>query len=453
MDGLFLKQATTATKISYYHILFFMASLPFDMFYSHVILISFCLHTIIQSKGPVRFLPWGRGRKGFSTPEEPLPANTLSSRTPPEGGNYNVNRSSFIWHNILLQSVFWITALSTIYTLNRPEAFSQLGRHIPILLFPVLFGLSPFDFRRYRPQLLLGFSLVCTAIVGYLYLDALYTIRFYGLPLKAILSSSFTNHNFSDPIGIHATFFSLQLAISLVCLLSILLKEPDRKRQLFYAICVCMLSAGLMQLSSKAVFFAVFLVVNIAVPVFLLQGNVRRKFIWITGSISVLIIGAILTLGFLKTRYISNFKYDMELTSKNALLDSRLDRWSTSFELIKQKPIIGYGAGSELALLHESFYAKKYYSSFINHLNTHNEYLSFWLKSGIIGLLAYLVTLGFGFKQALKRKDLLFFTFMLLVAFVSFSENLLDVDKGVIFYAFFFSFFVFSGDEKQTISY
>ncbi len=46
MDGLFLKQATTATKISFYHILFFMASLPFDMFYSQVILISFCLRAV-----------------------------------------------------------------------------------------------------------------------------------------------------------------------------------------------------------------------------------------------------------------------------------------------------------------------------------------------------------------------------------------------------------------------
>jgi O-antigen ligase len=35
-----------------------------------------------------------------------------------------------------------------------------------------------------------------------------------------------------------------------------------------------------------------------------------------------------------------------------------------------------------------------------------------------------------------------------LMALVSLSENLLDVDKGIIFYAFFFSFFIFSGDSK-----
>ncbi len=91
-------------------------------------------------------------------------------------------------------------------------------------------------------------------------------------------------------------------------------------------------------------------------------------------------------------------------------------------------------------------FKKKYYNSFINKLNTHNQYLSFALKSGLIGLLVYLVTLVFGFKKALTNKDLLFFSFMTVVTFVSFSENYLEVEKGIIFYAFFFSFFSFSDD-------
>ena len=60
-----------------------------------------------------------------------------------------------------------------------------------------------------------------------------------------------------------------------------------------------------------------------------------------------------------------------------------------------------------------------------------------------MGLLIYLATLIAGFRMALKRKDLLFFTFMLLITIVSASENVLDVDKGIIFYAFFFSFLCF----------
>jgi O-antigen ligase len=411
MDGLFLKQGSTATKISYYHLLLFMASLPFNMFYSHIILISFSIHALIQL-------------------------------------NKKDIKPVFTWRNLALQSVFFITVLSTIYSINQPEAFNEWGKHIAVLLFPILFCFTSFDIKKYRSQLLLGFSLICTATILYLYFDALRTIRFYGLPYKSITTSAFTNHNFAEPIDIHATFLSLQIVIALIYLLSVLLKERSKKMQLLYAGCVGILLVGLMQLSAKSVIIPLFFILNLVVPLFLLEGKRRFKFMTVTASLSVLLIAGVLTFGFLKNRYVANLKYDLTLTANNQKFDSRLDRWSTAVGLIKKSPVMGYGAGSELGLLHESFFAKQYYNSFLNHLNSHNEYLSILLKSGIFGLLIYLATLWFGFKQALKNKDVLFFTFMLLIAFVSFSENLLDVDKGVIFYAFFFSFFIFSGDEK-----
>lgn len=46
---------------------------------------------------------------------------------------------------------------------------------------------------------------------------------------------------------------------------------------------------------------------------------------------------------------------------------------------------------------------------------------------------------------------MLFISFMLIIAVVSVSENVLDVDKGVMFYSFFFSFFMFSAPDYETI--
>ena len=50
MKELLLINDNTANKISYYHLLFLLASLPFDRFYSHIILISFAAHTLIHLK-------------------------------------------------------------------------------------------------------------------------------------------------------------------------------------------------------------------------------------------------------------------------------------------------------------------------------------------------------------------------------------------------------------------
>jgi O-antigen ligase len=412
MEGLFLKDGATATKTSYYHLLAFMASLPFDFFYSHIILASFCVHTLIQL-------------------------------------NKKDIKPVFTVNNLLLQSVFFITLLSTIYTINRPEAFNQWGRHVTILLFPILFCLSPFDLKKYRGQLLSGFSLVCTLVVLYLYADAFKTMSHYDLPLRNIVSAAFTNQNFADPIEMHATFFSLQLVIALVYMLSELLKKRTAPNKIVYGISSIILLAGIIQLSSKSIFAVLFLIINLAIPYFLFKDKKRVRFIAVAASLSTIIIIGIFTIGSFRVRFVNSLRYDLKTTKDNAF-DSRLDRWSTATELIGKSPVIGYGAGSELGLLHESFFAKKHYNSFLNNLNSHNEYLSTLLKSGVIGLLIYLTTLWFGFKQALQRTDLLFFTFMLLIAIVSLSENILDVDKGVIFYSFFFSFFIFSGDGKAV---
>jgi hypothetical protein len=78
----------------------------------------------------------------------------------------------------------------------------------------------------------------------------------------------------------------------------------------------------------------------------------------------------------------------------------------------------------------------------LNELNAHKQYQSITLKTGVIGLFAFLLTLFYGFTIAWRHKDIFLAAFMIIIGIVSFSENILDVNKGIFFYAFFFSFFV-----------
>jgi len=410
MRELFFIRDNLANKISYYHLLLFMASLPFDRFYSHVILISFIVHTLIHVK-----------KESFS--------------------------SIFKGRNMVLASVFLVTVYSTIYALNPAGAYSEWGVQLTILLFPLLFCLVRLDLRKYRSALLLAFSLLCTATVAYLYADVLLAIKYYHLPFSSLFSYAFTHHNFSAPIHMHATYLSMQLAIALIYLLSLLMKEGRLYHRLFYLFCLLILCGGLIQLSSKSVCFCLLLVINFAVPWFLLKGAARWKFILMTVTLSILAVLSIFRLHSFRERYIGELVIDLSPPAKGEIEDSRLARWDAATQLIAQAPLVGHGAGAEVPLLQEVFFNKKLYNSYLHQLNAHNQFLSFLLKSGVAGLLIYLATLLFGFRLSLLRKDLLFFLFMLLITFVSLSENLLDVDKGVIFYAFFFSFFVFSLDK------
>jgi len=407
MSGLFQIKDSLTNKISYYHLMLLMASLPFDRFYSHLILISYGIHTLIHLKrGTVK----------------PL----------------------FKWRTIILQSVFFITVLSTFYSTNQNEGFNDWGKQIPIFLFPVFFCLNPLDVKKYRSQLLLAFALVCTITVIYLYADAFVTIRHYQLPVLAILSGAFINHNFAEPIDMHATFFSMQLVIALVYLIGFLIKEKNQYTRLFHLFCIIILSAGLIQLSSKSVLMVVFIAINIAVPYFIFKGSKRWKFVVVSSLLSLMLIAGILSSGAFRERFLNEFKIDLSKATSNEISDGRLARWQVVTGLINKKPVIGYGSGSEMGLLQDAFYKHKFYNSYLSKLNAHNEYLSLWLKSGVIGFLIYSATLIWGVFISFKHKDLLFFTFILLIAIVSFSENLLDVDKGIFFYALFYSFFSFS---------
>jgi len=386
-----------------------MASLPFDRFYSHLILISYGIHTLIHLKPSV---------------VKPL----------------------FKWRTIILQSVFFITVLSTFYSINPHEGFNDWGKQIPIFLFPIFFCLNPLDIKKYRPQLLLSFALICTGTVIYLYADALITIRHYQLPVSAILSGAFINHNFAEPIDMHATFFSMQLVIALIYMISILIKEKNRYTRVFYLLCSIVLTAGLVQLSSKSVLVVLLIVINIAVPYFIFKSSKRWKYVLLSASLSIVLISGILYSGAFRERFLNEFQIDISKATINETSDGRLARWQVVTELINKKPITGYGTGSEMELLQDAFYKHKLYNSYLSKLNAHNEYLSVLLNSGIIGFLIYVATLIWGINIAFKQKDLFFFTFILLMAIVSLSENVLDVDKGIFFYAFFFAFFSFSNE-------
>jgi O-antigen ligase len=409
--NLFLIDDSLTNKISYYHLMVLLATLPFDLFYSHIVFVSFALHTLIH-----------------------LQKNSWKNLL-----NFNL---------LFLQAVFYITLLSCIYTRYSASAATDVTRQLAILLFPVFFALSNFNFNKYRDNLLLTFSLVCLATVIYLYAHAFYVLHYFKLPARFIFSNSFISHNFSLPIGIHATFLSLQIAIALFFMLSQLIRRTANRA--FYLLTVLLLFASIVQLGSKAILVAVLLSVNVAVPYFLISGKKRLTYILVTSTLSILLIlGTWHTVSF-RDRYFNDLKSDLSKVKPDEAVEPRLVRWQAAMELVKKSPLIGYGAGSEISILQDQFYNKKINSALLNRLNSHNQYITFLLITGVIGLLVYLATLTYGFKIAISQNDLLFIVFILLIVTVSVSESMLNAEKGTWFYAFFFSFFIFSVDKTAV---
>jgi O-antigen ligase len=219
--------------------------------------------------------------------------------------------------------------------------------------------------------------------------------------------------------------------------------------KIIYAACCLILLAGLMQLGSKSILITLLFIFALAFPYCLPTWKKRLRFLAVVSGVSVIILGLIFSNTTFKTKYINDLQTDLSPLKPGQNSEPRLARWEVISSVIKSSPVIGHGSGSEIAILSDEFFNHKLYDSYFEKLNAHNEYLSFLVKSGIWGLAVYLAVLVYGFKTALQHKDVLFISFMLLIAIVSLSENILDVDKGVFFYGFFFSFFLFSYPQKK----
>ncbi|MES2329007.1 MAG: O-antigen ligase family protein [Bacteroidota bacterium] len=413
MKSIFFIKDTVANKIAYYHLLAFLVCLPFERLYSELALVSFLLHTIIHlSKEAV-----------------------LSIRRP---------------RILLAVSVYLLTCIGTLYTHYRDEAFSEWERQLAILLFPLLFSVTSFDFVKYRFNLLKGLALSCTLTILYLYANAIYIIQYNHLSIRALFSTAFLNHNFAEPIDMHATYFSMYIALSVSALIYLVVNAESKRGRLLYTIGLMILFAGLLQLSSRAVFIALLININIVVPFFLLTKRKILVFIAISLGVSVIMIAGLLRNDVFKERYVTEFKTDLTQQSINLnILEPRAVRWGCAWELIKEAPLAGHGSGSEIVLLKEKYYARHYYNAYINELNAHNQFLSFLIKTGIPGFLIFLLVLVAGFAQAIRTKNMIYCSFLVIITIVSFSENILDANKGIFFFAFFYRFFYLASGKKE----
>lgn len=402
-----LIQDNTANRISYYHLAFFAASLPFNRLYSELALISLLVHQLLHMR------------------QYPL--------------------RSIRWRDVLLLSpVYLLTVAGTLYTAYHGEAFYEWERQLALLLFPLMPIMYSIDLKKYLLPVLTTMAVSCACTILYLYLKAAGTLITLHLPWQALFSQAFMNHSFAAPVDMHATYFSMYIALSFAAMLYCCVRCSGRVRWLYICL-LLVLGAGLLQLSSRAVLIAMGIVMNIAAPLLLFSKRSAIQYLLCSLALTAVLAFAVIRVDAWKQRLLLQLKDDLtEAAVRTNTLEPRIQRWERAWELIRQSPVYGHGSGSEVALLKERYFETGMYHAYLNELNAHNQYLGIAVKTGLTGLLVFLVTLAVYFYRAITTRDFLFCSFLLIVCAVFFSENVLDANKGIFFYAFFLSFFFFS---------
>ena len=130
---------------------------------------------------------------------------------------------------------------------------------------------------------------------------------------------------------------------------------------------------------------------------------------------------------------------------------ARIIAWESAFELIKKRPLLGYGEGLSKIELNK-IYLKKGHTSILN-LNAHNQFIQHQLDHGIIGtifLLFFTIIMWF---FSLIVKDYLYTLFLTIVIINFMTESILETQSGIVFFALFNTLFFFNWiDRKRALN-
>lgn len=131
-------------------------------------------------------------------------------------------------------------------------------------------------------------------------------------------------------------------------------------------------------------------------------------------------------------------------------LAQRLEYWTMSTEIIAEKPWLGYGTG-DISDVFEAKYKEKN-SALENkfQLRSHNQYFSVAIAIGLIGLAGFIFFLLYPVVFGFKQRNY-FYLICLCISLLSFlSEDTLETQDGVFFFAFLTNFFLFASQNRYN---
>lgn len=124
-------------------------------------------------------------------------------------------------------------------------------------------------------------------------------------------------------------------------------------------------------------------------------------------------------------------------------ITQRFEYWKTAYGIVKNNLLFGVGAGDvEQAFIQQY---EKSNSTLLPkwRLRAHNQYFSIAVGMGIIGFIWFLITLFYPMFRLGMQSNYLYMAFFCIALVSFFTEDTLETQAGVTFYAFFNSFFLF----------
>jgi O-antigen ligase len=351
-----------------------------------------------------------------------------------------LRNSKIFW---VLISLFLLHLLGLLYTSNFTYALKDLKIKLPIFFLPIVFITSPsLSVKEFRSILKV---LLITALLSSIY-GMYYYLRYFQVTFFELREmSQFISHIRLSLLNTIAAFAAFYL----------LAKNNWRKfsyTNLYYLMAGIWLFIfnGIMGARMGLVVFFILLLLG---SIFLV---IRHKKIWLAAVLLISMIAlpilSYLTLPSIKMRThevvyeLQSYQLNQDPNGKS--IAQRFVYWNIAWDIFKTAPLIGIGTGdvadafNSYYLAHPNLLQQQYQH------RAHNQWLTILLTFGILGVLLFMLVVFYPLFYKRKYLDYFYIVFFIAFSLSMLTEDTLETQAGVTFYALFNCLFLFAKPEE-----
>ncbi len=364
--------------------------------------------------------------------------------------------------NVYIYNVFFVILmiLTLSYSTNIKDGLKEIQKILPILILPLLIISINIKFTReihFFKRVFVFSNLVYIIYMYSFFVKKLTPYKVFKLRQKPFLYRFYKvfqidfgevlykaiNVSFErPPLLFHRTYMSMFLLLSILILLNTLRRKQHKLAVFLNIILICFFTIVLFHWVSVPNIIA-FLIL---VPLNIILLCYKNKYFRLTLVMSF-ILAAFLVINTNNNVTVNNKMNQLKdfVQSPITKTKTRAGRSQLNYcgvSLVKNNFVKGYGVGSVQDNLNICYKTEGFQRAFKDELNTHNYFLHLFLVGGVLLFLSFIFMLLFNFNVAIKKKDLLYFSFLLLICFNAFSENILYRAHGVLFFSLFNTLFL-----------
>ncbi|MES2838615.1 MAG: O-antigen ligase family protein [Bacteroidota bacterium] len=362
---------------------------------------------------------------------------------------------------LILLSLFLFYLIGMFYTENIKFGKEVVETKLSFIAIPLALSTYALSYKEKYKSVLKLFAigttvnaLVCFIWATYRFYKPVYVIL-YDVPYN-LGTSYFYYHNLS--VFMHPSYIALYSVFALVSIYY-LVKQRRIKLNLFWISVSILLSIFILLMSSKAGWLC-FLIFILYFSFKLLKKQKTKYVLTILGTLVLLFL--VLNV-YTKHRFLVRLPQwnkiveaikgvdseNKKITTSDEGSGSRILVWKAALDVATDNFWVGTGTGDSKDNLLKKYEEKGMNNELKIKMNAHNQFLNTFIALGIGGLLLLLACFLIPLYLSLKSK------FYLLSAFLAFSslnflfEAMLEMQAGVLFFAFFFTLLCYTFLTKQ----